>query len=231
VLVIKNTADLQRQYLGNGYAVIPNFLPAEVAERVHRFLAGSMPEDWWFAAIRQPYTSRQLFNKAPANLALIEAHARVARAAFASGQFCYFFFRTLSDHPSACPCEVCMARRLLAATGTRHALSTVTGCPLHETNESFASRYDGGCFLGVHTDAGQGRVAFTWNLTKDWHPQWGGDLHVLENGSLRTKMVISPKFNTLVLLNVAEPAGKPHFVSHVAPGVTSRRLAVSGWYS
>ncbi len=43
--------------------------------------------------------------------------------------------------------------------------------------------------------------------------------------------MIHPDFNTLVLLDVAGPPEKPHFVSRVAPGVMRRRLALSGWYA
>lgn len=231
MLVLENATGLQRQYVGDGYVVVPGFLPLELAERVHRFLCASMPEDWWFAAIRRASAPPQLLRRTPANRSAIEAHARVARSAFARGEFGYFFFRTLSDHPAACRCEVCATQRLLASAGTLSALNEITGCRLQRTRESFASRYDAGCFLGVHTDAQQGRVAFVWNLTKHWHPQWGGQLHLLHSDGLQTKTVIAPQFNTLVLVNVADPPGKPHFVSHVAPEVPGSRLAVSGWYS
>ena len=40
-----------------------------------------------------------------------------------------------------------------------------------------------------------------------------------------------PTFNTLTLFHIPEGKGKWHYVSHVNPGVTSNRIAYSGWYT
>ena len=38
----------------------------------------------------------------------------------------------------------------------------------------FLSRYKSGHFLAPHSDINNGKLAFVFNLTKNWKPQYGG---------------------------------------------------------
>lgn len=67
-------------------------------------------------------------------------------------------------------------------------------------------------------------VAFIWHLTKNWQPQWGGDLFWCP----RT-LYIPPSFNTLLLFNVGKNSS--HFVTQVSPYAQSKRLAINGWWT
>ena len=40
---------------------------------------------------------------------------------------------------------------------------------------------------------------------------------------------IPPKFNSLVLMEIDETEGTPHFVSEISQYATSSRVAYSGW--
>ena len=67
-------------------------------------------------------------------------------------------------------------------------------------------------------------MAFVWHLTKDWDPKWGGDLYWC-----RAHHFVTPSFNTLALFTVGPDSA--HFVTHVAPGARSKRLAINGWWT
>lgn len=66
-------------------------------------------------------------------------------------------------------------------------------------------------------------VTFNLYLTKQWEAAWGGRL-VWKN----PRMEIVPSFNTLVLFSVGE--NTHHWVEPIAPGVTEKRLSVTGWF-
>lgn len=70
----------------------------------------------------------------------------------------------------------------------------------------------------------QRRVAFIWNLTKEWQADWGGEFFWC-----RTGKSVMPAFNSLLLFNVARES--MHFVTMVAPHAKGKRLAVSGWWT
>ena len=77
--------------------------------------------------------------------------------------------------------------------------------------ETFTSAYYPGDFLGRHTDEKRG-VAFIFNLSWQWKPEYGGILSI-ENGDSWISYV--PGWGDLVLLELGE-LGKVHFVSEVS---------------
>ena len=91
-----------------------------------------------------------------------------------------------------------------------------------------ATRYDPGHFLTSHDDtvAGKNRLAaYVFNLTPNWHPDWGGNLMFYDN----QKTVIDtfvPQFNSLSLFAI----GTQHGVSMVTPYASSSRFAITGWF-
>lgn len=90
-----------------------------------------------------------------------------------------------------------------------------------------ATCFNSGHYLRRHNDYLEGfnrRYAYVLNLTKDWEPDWGGILHLLNNKKEITQSLI-PKFNVLNVFKVPTP----HFVSSVSPDVESSRLAITGW--
>jgi len=77
-------------------------------------------------------------------------------------------------------------------------------------------------FLGKQGEVRQ--VAFIWHLTRDWQTQWGGDLF----WCAKNRYVV-PSFNSLILFNVGPDSF--HHVTQVSPYATSKRLAISGWWT
>ena len=90
-----------------------------------------------------------------------------------------------------------------------------------------ATRYLPGHFLKQHNDENseEGRLyAYVYSLTKNWNPDWGGLLHILNEQGEITKSLI-PKYNTLNVFKVPQN----HYVSYVTPYAKEQRLAITGW--
>ena len=90
-----------------------------------------------------------------------------------------------------------------------------------------ATRYLPGHFLKQHSDENieEGRLyAYVMGFSKDWNPDWGGLLHILDDKGQIIKTLI-PKYNTLSIFKVPQN----HFVSYVTPYAESERLAITGW--
>ena len=92
------------------------------------------------------------------------------------------------------------------------------------------SKYKSGNFLAPHSDINNGKIAFVFNFSVNWKPQYGGVLHFLSED--RTNIIDSyvPMFNSMMIFEIPKD-GIPHFVSHIAPNVKRNRYALTGWYS
>lgn len=93
---------------------------------------------------------------------------------------------------------------------------------------SQGTRYKAGDFLTRHNDINprEGReIAYVFNLTPEWHPDWGGLLQIFaQNGDAEEAYI--PKFNSLSLFDVS----LPHSVTYVTPFARQQRFAVTGWF-
>ncbi len=94
-------------------------------------------------------------------------------------------------------------------------------------DSTFTSKYEAGDFLYTHTDKDNGRIAFVYQLTKDWLPGYGGLFMKMDDG-INVDTTILPQFNQLTIFNV-EGEGTPHIVTNVIPGLRKPRMAYSGW--
>lgn len=90
-----------------------------------------------------------------------------------------------------------------------------------------ATRYTSKNFLTQHNDESieEGRLyAYVLGLTKDWNPDWGGLLNIIdEEGNITATLL--PKYNTLSIFKVPQN----HFVSYVTPDTTKERISITGW--
>ncbi|ALL14146.1 2OG-Fe(II) oxygenase family protein [Caulobacter henricii] len=90
-----------------------------------------------------------------------------------------------------------------------------------------ASNYRPGDFLTLHDDSHKRDdrlAAFTLGFTRDWRPDWGGQLlfHDVEGQIERGFM---PGFNVLTLFRVP----RAHSVAPVAAYAATKRLSLTGW--
>lgn len=92
---------------------------------------------------------------------------------------------------------------------------------------TFTSKYEAGDFLYTHTDKNNGRIAFVYQLTKDWLPGYGGLFMRMDNW-INVDATVLPQFNQLTIFDVTGE-GTPHIVTNVIPGLDKCRMAYSGW--
>jgi Rps23 Pro-64 3,4-dihydroxylase Tpa1-like proline 4-hydroxylase len=136
-------------------------------------------------------------------------------------KFCYRFSRTSWTHP--------YLETLWSNPAFVDTISYITEYQnLTWVREStFTSKYESGDFLYTHTDKGNGRIAFIYQLTKDWLPGYGG-LFMRMNNWIDIDSAVLPKFNQLTIFDVANE-GTPHIVTQVVPNLNNARIAYSGW--
>lgn len=90
-----------------------------------------------------------------------------------------------------------------------------------------ATLYTRGHFLTRHVDEGydkERRAAYTFGFTRNWQPDWGGLLLLLEdNFDIHSGLL--PRFNTLNIFD----GTRVHAVSAVSPFAGDARLQITGW--
>ena len=90
-----------------------------------------------------------------------------------------------------------------------------------------ASNYRPGDFLTLHDDRHKHDdrlAAFTLGFTRDWRPDWGGQL-LFHDAEGQIERGFMPGFNVLTLFKVP----RPHSVAPVAAYAATKRLSLTGW--
>ena len=90
-----------------------------------------------------------------------------------------------------------------------------------------ASNYRPGDFLTLHDDRHKQDdrlAAFTLGFTRDWRPDWGGQL-LFHDAEGQIERGFTPGFNVLTLFKVP----RPHSVAPVAAYAATKRLSLTGW--
>lgn len=141
-----------------------------------------------------------------------------------NGNFTYRFSRTDWIHPKL--------HELWSSPIFSNALCYITGNEELTWQEysTFTSKYESGDFLNTHTDLNHGKVAFVYQLTENWLPQYGG-LFMRLNKDSDQKIIdktVLPTFNELTIFDVTGE-GVPHLVTQVVEGLNDARIGYSGW--
>ncbi len=90
------------------------------------------------------------------------------------------------------------------------------------------TRYRPGHYLMPHEDLDEDegrRYAFVINLSREWRPDWGGQLQFLDGDGGVTETFL-PRWNSLSLFRVPQR----HQVTLVAPWAAQPRHAITGWW-
>lgn len=207
--------------------ILPNYVPEALAEQILQNIY-SMPYDWWFHSYKYSNNNPENFRY---NLAeqedKIVFDSKIV-SSLRGGFFTYKFSRTLS-HKATCPCFLCTTiPALLRSPIVRDCISSYyPGLKELEFSEYFISKYSSGDFLSSHHDKERG-IAFVWNLTKDWKPEYGGNLSLIDPQTKNIKTII-PTFNTLSIFNLQEEV--THWVSEVSSIAPKERIAITGWFN
>ncbi len=223
---------LSDEFINNGSVIIRDFLNQDYVDNLYNFFNSGMPENWWYATSSPGLNGYvKYIRDFEENKEEILKEKELSDIIFNKGDFAYHFYRTAGDHVEGCYCTECHFREWLKSDEIITFLSIVSGIKIKNFNTMFASKYSQGCFLSPHHDDTLGQIGFVLQLTKNWKPQWGGTLHFIDDTQKIIEESESPTFNTLTLFHIPEGRGKWHYVSHVCPGVTSNRIAYTGWYT
>jgi hypothetical protein len=203
--------------------IYEDFLPQELAEELHDEIYKT-PDNWWTYAYKyfdkKPVYMQHTLTGLNAKRKLDEAVER----SFQEGNFSYKFKRSMK-HVDTCKCYECKFNDYLNNEFVEW-LKNNTFLENPYKYESFVSIYDRGDFLSSHTDEQRG-IAFIFNLTKNWKPEYGGMLHISRDEGIE---VVYPKFNSLVIMELGD-GGLSHYVSEVSQYATHQRIAISGWFN
>lgn len=117
--------------------------------------------------------------------------------------------------------------RWMADDGFMEVMRKISGIAQINRVYAQATMYTRGSFLMAHddhVDAEDRRLAYVFNLTRQWRPDWGGLLHfTAPDGCVLDTFY--PHFNSLSLFAVPQT----HFVSYVPPFAQAERTAITGW--
>lgn len=219
---------LGRAFRERGRIHIPEFLESAGAERL---LAALEASDAWKLIMNQ---GKQVFEYDRQALAALrpERKAQMAAAVFGAAQhgFQYWYETIKAPHAAADragdPTPLNAFAQFLSSAEVLSFLRVVTGADDISFADAQATAYGPRHFLTTHDDEApkqERRVAYVFNLTKQWQADWGGLLTFHDDSKIVEAMV--PAFNALNLFAVPQP----HSVSFVVPFAPRRRISVTGW--
>ena len=203
---------------------IDNILEISFADALYKFCM--INKEWILSTgiNKNKFEKKDIAQFANAN----QLQIKNVQNAFKDDQFSYAFYRNMNNQK--CSYFEFLIRRELSSPIFIDFLNKITGLNLTTLKTLFLSKYKAGNFLSPHSDHGNGRLAFVINLTKFWKPQYGGNLHFLNDERTEIIDTYVPGFNNLMLFEVPENSGIPHYVSHIVPNVKYNRFAITGWF-
>jgi hypothetical protein len=206
--------------------IFKNFLPHDEAWSMACSIDAT-PSNWWSTVIKHNNLKTVLHLQE--NVGGYRENAQqepLLQKSVQSGAFSYKFRRTTA-HKTGCACAECVFREnVLNSKKFKDFIVKNTNLKKPVLSETFTSAYYPGDFLGQHTDKKRG-IAFIFNLSWKWKPEYGGLLHVANESGFQCYV---PGWGDLVLLELGE-SGENHFVSEVTSMAPRPRIAISGWYN
>ncbi|PCH95580.1 MAG: hypothetical protein COB83_08230 [Gammaproteobacteria bacterium] len=113
--------------------------------------------------------------------------------------------------------------RFLNTEATLDFFREILAAPQITFMDAQLTRFGAGHFLNTHND--KNRVAaMVINLTKQWRPDWGGALHLLDDEQ-QIEQSFLPSFNEINIFKIP----RDHYVGYVSPFATGKRLAITCW--
>lgn len=232
-IIESSLSALQQEFQTTRKVKISSLLHEMFAEKLYQHIL-RMPDNQWYVAcgIRNIKYEKKLL---PMYQKKNQDNINEANKTFGKGEFSYTFHRAMNNVQNEISQFELILRNVLGSQEFMQLLSKITQLPITQLNTMFLSRYRSGQFLSPHSDKGNGKIAYVINLTKNWLPQYGGNLHFLSEDRKRIIETWTPEFNNMVIFYVPpeeeKDCGMPHFVGHVAPNVKNTRYAITGWYS
>lgn len=221
MLTINNKDNLnsyKEAWTNNQIITINNFLKIEDAELLENYVLNIKEEDWKHSI--HPYLNNcYTFDNNDDNRHHITIGSISSLSAYNKGEFSYHFRRFEEFYN-----DDSLIKKLLSSSIFTDLIKQITDIDVTTIVSVFGSMYQKDNFLSTHQDNGRGKIAFVYNLTKDWKEEYGGNFVLIKKDGQPYKVV--PTFNSLTLFYVGDN-GQPHYVEKV--NVDRKRIAFSGW--
>lgn len=202
---------------------IPNFISEHLSNEIDLELNNYK---WWIYAIMPNNNiwepSYYAIDSASLNDRFIECQMKLENKEFA-----YRFKRGTWNHYDTCNCITCKLNDTVRSFHFTDTLCKIIGCRNLINEETFVSSYGKDDFINMHHDKKKGNIAITISLSLDWHPTYGGILHLCDNNNIINS--ICPKWGSLFLFYLDSQDGMNHFVSSVT--VKKNRYTLIAWYT
>lgn len=225
-----DAADLARQFKEQGYVQARETFSREQADALHQCLAKEVP--WGLAYYENG--ARYLREHEFTQLSQEQRRAlerQVYARARSDYQYAYSAYPVLDAYLQKWN-EVQLLNEFLEGLNSEPVLEfvrSITGFRDIIKADAQATRYGPGQFLRQHNDqsppAETWLVAYVYNLTPQWQPDWGGYLQLIDADGDVFKG-FRPRYNALNLLAVPQP----HMVSLVTPFAGAARYSITGWF-
>jgi SM-20-related protein len=219
---------LHTEYARKNRIQIRNVLDEPVAESVLQSLDRDIPWQMAFMEQGRPCVFSREKRASMSDEQWADIQRKITMYGAHGFQFCYGHYSVTDRNMESCPDDayVNKFRDFLRSDSFLDFARTVTGLQEVSRIEILAARYTGGDFLMMHDDTQkpERRAAFVFNLSKAWHPNWGGLTHFLErDGTVSATFV--PTYNSLTIFTVPVL----HLVSYVMPFAPRPRYSITGW--
>ena len=220
---------LGRAFRERGRLHIPEFLEPAGAERL---LASLEASEAWKLIMNQGESVFE-YDRQALDALTPEKKAQMTAAVFGAArhgfQYCYETIKAphANADRAADSTHLNAFARFLSSEEVLSFLRAVTGAADISFADAQATAYGPRHFLTTHDDMApkqKRRIAYVFNLTKQWQADWGG-LLTFHDGTSNLVEAMVPAFNALNLFSVPQP----HSVSFVVPFAPRRRLSVTGW--
>jgi Rps23 Pro-64 3,4-dihydroxylase Tpa1-like proline 4-hydroxylase len=210
----------------NQYLRISQFLNSDFADRIYQCLTQEVK---WGLACRLDGEAKTFLNTADVNELAENTKVKLQSQLNEEFQFIYNTYMMVTAYLENRDPNLFLNRVLewLNSVDTVEYFKKLTKNNTIKKLNAQATRYLPGHFLSQHNDenAQEGRLyAYVIGFSKNWNPDWGGLLHILNNKGEIVKTLI-PEYNSLSIFKVPQN----HFVSYVTPFSDSSRLAITGW--
>jgi len=225
-----NIEELAASYAENGFVRINNLFPDNIAESIHQNLANQTP---WHIVHADKEGSHLYYRPEDwAGLADDERQTILRNIMVqASEGFSYFYAcypmiqNYLEQRDPDWPLHA--MTEYLNSPEFHNFVKTITNEPSVRKIDGQATLYASGHFLNLHDDMGteaERRVAYVMGFTKNWTPNWGGQLLMLDEND-DSQCGFTPTFNSLTLFKVP----RKHIVTQVASFARGGRYSITGW--
>ena len=193
-------------YKKNGFVIVDNFLPEDIANRLELLYSGK-DNDWTFTDQTRP----DFFKKS-------HSQSSYTNSVYFPGEdetYSAKFWNSipLTDNTENIHDEY--FKPILERIGEA------------ELNDYYIRCYklDDGCHYRTHIDNWVGEIGCIYYVNKKWIWDWGGILHVGVDNEVDKVVPIFPKFNRAIFVNHGG-FKFPHYISHVASYALNPRFSM-----